>query len=80
MQEGYSKVLISEVSLPDRNCPLHAAGLDLGMMALHSGMERSERQWTELLNSVGMKLTRVWRDRYGDGSVVEGQLKGGEEI
>lgn len=74
MTLGYSKLLISETVLPDRDCPLTMAGLDWGMMYLHSGMERSERQWRDLLQTQGLKVLCVHREEGGDSSIIEAML------
>lgn len=50
MVPGYSKLLIFEWILPARNVPLYPAQLDISMMALFSGMERTEEQWIALLS------------------------------
>lgn len=44
MKPGYSKLLIFEWVLPDTGSPLYPALLDINMMALFSGMERTEIQ------------------------------------
>ena len=74
MTTGYSKLLISETVLPDQNCPLTMAGLDWGMLYLHSGMERSEQQWRDLLASEGLQVVRVHREKGGDSSIIEAML------
>ena len=71
MTPGYSKLLISETVLPDQNCPLAMAGLDWGMMYLHSGLERSEQQWRDLLASEGLRVVKFHREEKGDSSVIE---------
>ncbi|ETN46267.1 uncharacterized protein HMPREF1541_00451 [Cyphellophora europaea CBS 101466] len=74
MLPGYSKLLISETVLPDQNCPLTMAGLDWGMMYLHSGLERSEQQWRDLLAAEGLKVVCVHREEDGDSSIIEAML------
>lgn len=74
MTLGYSKLLISETVLPDENCPLNMTGLDWGMMYLHSGMERSEQQWRDLLATQGLKVMCVHREEGGDSSIIEAML------
>jgi hypothetical protein len=74
MTPGYSKLLISETVLPDRDCPLTLAGLDWGMMYLHSGLERSERQWKDLLAKEGLKVVQVHREEGGHSSIIEAML------
>ncbi|KAH8594262.1 putative O-methyltransferase [Bisporella sp. PMI_857] len=65
MKPGYSKLLIFESVLPEMGTPLWPALLDINMIALLSGMERSKAQWTGLLNEVGLDLVRIW-EREGD--------------
>lgn len=60
MKPGYSKVLIFEWILPDVGTPLYPALLDINMLALLSGMERTQTQWKELLNSVGLEIVKFW--------------------
>ena len=74
MTKGYSKLLISDLVLPNIRCPLPLAGLDLAMMFWHTGMERSEDQWHDLLNSEGLKITKIWNNPNGDGAVIEAML------
>ncbi|KUJ15863.1 S-adenosyl-L-methionine-dependent methyltransferase [Mollisia scopiformis] len=60
MKPGYSKLLIFEWILPDVGTPLYPALLDLNMLALFSGMERTETHWRNLLESVGLEVVKVW--------------------
>ena len=59
MTPGYSKLILGEFILRNTGTSLLAAGFDLQMMALHSGMERSERQWRTLLEGAGLEVTKV---------------------
>lgn len=61
MRPGYSKLLLFEWILPDVGTPLYPALLDINMLAVLSGMERTETQWKELLDSVGLEIVRFWR-------------------
>lgn len=78
MTKGYSKLLISDLVLPNVRCPLPLAGLDLAMMFWHTGMERSEDQWQDLLSSEGLKIIKIWNSPGGDGAVIEAMLDEGE--
>ncbi|KAI9737833.1 MAG: hypothetical protein M1834_009202 [Cirrosporium novae-zelandiae] len=60
MAPNYSRLLISDFILPSTKCPLRAAGLDLGMMTLHSARQRSEKEWQELLEKAGLKVINFW--------------------
>lgn len=60
MKPGYSRLLINEIVLPNVGCASGPACVDITMMTLLAGMERSRRQWEELLGSVGLKVISVW--------------------
>ncbi|KAE9374834.1 S-adenosyl-L-methionine-dependent methyltransferase [Stipitochalara longipes BDJ] len=74
MEKGYSKLLINDFVLPDTDVPLHPALMDVMMMSLCSGIERSERQWRELIDSVGLQVVKIWRTE-GIEAVIETMLK-----
>ncbi|KAK4691124.1 hypothetical protein P7C71_g5810, partial [Lecanoromycetidae sp. Uapishka_2] len=71
MKPGYSRVLINDWVLPDTGSPLLPALLDIQMMAVLSGMERTESQWKELLDSVGLRISKIWNS----GKEVEGLIE-----
>ncbi|KAL4927968.1 sterigmatocystin 8-O-methyltransferase precursor [Aspergillus undulatus] len=54
MEPGYSRLIINEHIIPDRGCSYEAACLSVMMMIQVGGLERTEQQWRELLNSVGL--------------------------
>lgn len=60
-----SMLLIHERVLPDGPTKVHLSDaiMDLNMMILCSSLERTEMQFRALLESVGLKLVRVWRPR-----------------
>jgi len=74
MEQGYSKLLINDFVLPDVDVPLHPALMDLMMLSLCSGVERSEKQWRALLDSIGLEITKIWRTD-GVEAVIEAMLK-----
>lgn len=57
---GYSKILINEIVVLDQGADSFSTSVDLLMMIFHSSWERQERQWRELVESVGLKVTRIW--------------------
>lgn len=74
MQRGYSKILIEEYILPDRNASSIPCMTDLAVMVFCSGMERTRQRWTNLLESVGLRILKFWV-REGDGlGVIEADL------
>ena len=60
MEPGYSRVLINDWILPDRGSGMIPAVMDVNMMAVLSGMERTESQWRVLFEGVGLQLVRFW--------------------
>ena len=75
MERDYSKLLISELVLPDAETALFPATLDIQMMGLHAGMERSEKQWRTLLDSAGLEIVKIWQEVKGGEAVIEATLK-----
>ena len=75
MKPGFSKLLISEFVLADTETALFPASLDLQMMGLHAGMERSESQWRGLLSEAGLKVVKIWRRGVGGECVIEAGLR-----
>ncbi|KAJ5223976.1 hypothetical protein N7468_008518 [Penicillium chermesinum] len=71
MAPDYSRILIVDMVLPDIETPLLQASLDIQMMSIGAGVERSERQWRELLESVGLQITGIWCQSPGMESVIE---------
>lgn len=69
MTPKYSKLLIADLILPNTKCPERALGLDIGMLLLHSGMQRSEKQWDQLLREAGLRVARFWTPP-GDGDGI----------
>jgi hypothetical protein len=47
------------------------AALDIQMMSIGAGVERTERQWRNLLDSVGLEITGIWNQSAGMESVIE---------
>lgn len=60
MTPGYSKLLLHEIIVLEEGSPQFQAQLDMTMMAFNSGMERTANQWRELLESVGLRVVRIW--------------------
>ena len=53
-------MLINDWVLPNQGSPLYPATMDINMMALSLGMERTENHWNVLLSSVGLKIVKIW--------------------
>ncbi|KAH7117892.1 S-adenosyl-L-methionine-dependent methyltransferase [Dendryphion nanum] len=74
MEPGYSKILIFEWILPAKHVPLYPSLLDINMMAVLNGMERTEDQWTVLLAKAGLKICKFWKSGEDQEGLIEAQL------
>ena len=59
MTPGYPRLLLNETVIPQTDCPLFFAALDISMMCINAGIKRTEEQWTELLKSVGFEIVSL---------------------
>jgi len=55
-----SKLLIVDIVLPNSNVTMEEAIRDFTML-VHGGLERTEKQWSELLGKSGLKIKKIWR-------------------
>ncbi|CAL5872758.1 uncharacterized protein PFLUO_LOCUS7025 [Penicillium psychrofluorescens] len=55
-----SLLLINEAMLPEFGAPLGSVLSDMQMMGSFASLERTERQWQQLLEASGFDLVRVW--------------------
>jgi hypothetical protein len=60
MEQGYSKILINEFVIPDTGADWFSTSVDMLMMVAHSAAERRENDWRVLLESVGLKMVKIW--------------------
>ncbi|KAJ5131069.1 O-methyltransferase family 2 [Penicillium bovifimosum] len=74
MKRGYSKVLINENVIPDTNAYWETTSLDLIMMADFASTERTEAHWHRLVESAGLKITKIWSAQKGVESLIECEL------
>lgn len=71
MAPDYSRILIVDFVLPDTETPIMQASMDIQMMSIGAGVERSEHQWRNLLHSVGLEISGIWSQSPGAESVIE---------
>jgi hypothetical protein len=71
MDPKHSRVIIVDFVLPDMEPSLLQASLDIQMMSIGSGAERSKHQWTELLQAAGLEIRGIWGGSPGMESVIE---------
>ncbi|OQD70227.1 hypothetical protein PENDEC_c025G00270 [Penicillium decumbens] len=71
MAPAYSRILIVDFVLSDTEASLMQASMDIQMMSIGAGIERSEQQWRDLLHSVGLEISGIWSQSPGMESVIE---------
>lgn len=74
MTRGYSKLLIYEIVLPQQEASNLMTTLDLQLMNIVSGLERTEGHWKELLAKAGFKVVGIFRHFRAVESVIEAEL------
>lgn len=71
MEKSYSKLLIHE-SLVTATKPLARVSVsDITMMACLASAERSEAEWTRLIEDAGLRLVKIWRPVQSVESIIE---------
>lgn len=71
MKPGYSRLLVHDHVMPEKDGHPHATAYDLTMMALLAGVERTETQWRDLLSSVGYRVVKVWQSPLAAQAIIE---------
>ncbi|KAL9008801.1 MAG: hypothetical protein Q9180_009466, partial [Flavoplaca navasiana] len=60
MRPGYSKILINEFVAADVRRSDFITAIDLVMMGMSGGIERTRSQWYKLLASAGLRIEKIW--------------------
>lgn len=60
MKKGYSKILLNEIVISDMDAHWFSTSVDMIMLAVHAAQERTESAWRQLVESVGLKITKIW--------------------
>lgn len=71
MVPGYSKVLLQESVLPSQGATWLNTVADLAMMCGLAGRERTEHGFSDLFESVGMKISAIYTRAPGEESIIE---------
>lgn len=71
-----SRLLIGAMVVPDKpeGVDKTVYWMDLCMLIV-AGKERSEKGFSDLLDSTGLKLVKVWRSKVGSQTAIECRLK-----
>ena len=71
MEPGYSQLIINDQIIPDRDCDFPTACISIMMMLQVGAFERTEKQWRDLLTSVGLKDVSFYQPpSNGEGIIV----------
>lgn len=73
MTLGQSQLVIVDQVLPKTSAPAISAFMDLTMMSF-GGMERTKRQWEQLLETVGLEIVSIEGPEPGSQS-LDGTIK-----
>ena len=73
MESGYSKLLINERIIPGEGAHWLTTGLDIIMMTLFGGKERTEEDWRQLLESAGFRIVKIWNFDPAAESLIEAE-------
>lgn len=71
-----SRLLIGEMVVPDKPDGVDKTvyWMDLCMLII-GGKERSETEFSQLLNSAGLELVKIWTGKLGSQTVIECRLQ-----
>lgn len=74
-KKGYTRLIITDVVIPPEKASVMQVTHDLCLMGLLAAIERTQDDWTKLLENAGFKIIKVWKDIRGIESVIEAELK-----
>ena len=74
MKAGYSKLLISNIIMSGTNPRLRHIHMDLAMLALSGGKQRTMAEWSALVGSVGLAVAKIWEPKGDSNGIVECEL------
>lgn len=71
MKGGHSRILVQELVLADQGAHWMATGLDVELMLCLASRERTEGEFRQLANDVGLVVEAIWSHPHGQDSVIE---------
>ena len=66
-----SKLLVIEAVIPEGNDPHPGKFMDINMLAMTGGRERTEKEFAELFENAGLKLSRIIQTHSPMFSIIE---------
>ena len=74
LKPGFSKILINENVVNNQGADWKITTFDWTMLAFAGSYERTETQWRDLLESVGLKINGIWKGEGSTESLIEAVL------
>lgn len=74
MERGYSKLLIHENMVNERNPVGRVTSLDILMMGGLAGAEKTEGHWREIVDKAGLRVVKIWRGIDMGEGIIEAEL------
>ncbi|KAI1416455.1 putative O-methyltransferase [Hypoxylon sp. FL1857] len=74
MKPGYSRLLINEIIVPDRNPTWPVTSMDQLVFVLGAMKERTEAYWNSILKQAGFKVVRIYNYEMASESLIEAEL------
>ena len=74
LRPGYSKILINENVVNNQGADWKITSFDWTMLAVAGACERTETQWRDLLESVGLRISGIWKGEGSTESLIEAVL------
>lgn len=71
MKPGYSRLLVNDIVLPSSTPTTLETSVDMQMMIMVSGKERTEEMFCELFKEAGLQVDKIWRSRRSITSIFE---------
>ncbi|KAL8831609.1 MAG: hypothetical protein Q9191_000760 [Dirinaria sp. TL-2023a] len=62
MTPGYSRLIINEMVIQDKDASLVAVHRDIAMMCVAGAIERTEQQWRDIVGKAGLKVEGIWNE------------------
>lgn len=76
LKSGYSRVLLNEIVVHEERPTLAATSMDMMMLAHLAVRERTEADWTALLQRAGLRVVQVYSHPGVAESLIEAELAG----
>ncbi|KAL4788957.1 O-methyltransferase-domain-containing protein [Aspergillus venezuelensis] len=74
MTKGYSKLIVYDIVLPAMGASISQTTMDVNMMTLLSGAERTQDAWERLLIHAGFRIINFWPDPQEYEMIIEAEI------